>query len=131
MVWRTTAVQLPGPVFELEDGQQGREGGEHKEDGQTEVIAERSSSVVKEWQRDEKRHKQYFQPHCHCRSQCSSFFVGSRSIRSRAQLHFKMETTVGDRDRSLVLQRHNIITKYTVPTCLTIIGRHNDCGSDY
>jgi len=57
MVWRTAAVQLPGPVFELEDGQQGREGGEHRENGQTEMIAERSSSVVEERQRDEKRHK--------------------------------------------------------------------------
>jgi len=48
---------LPGPVFELEDRQQGRQGGEYREDGQTEVIAERSSGVVEERQRNEKRHE--------------------------------------------------------------------------
>lgn len=44
-------------MFELEDGQQGRQGRQHKEDGQTEVVAERSLRVVEERQRDEKRHE--------------------------------------------------------------------------
>jgi len=44
-------------VFELEEGQQGRQIGQNREDGKTEMVAERSARVVEEWQRDEKRHE--------------------------------------------------------------------------
>lgn len=58
---------VPGPLFEMEDGQQGRQGGHHGEHGQTEVVAKRSLGVVQERQRNEERHKYYFLPDGHGR----------------------------------------------------------------
>lgn len=56
---------VPGLLFELEDGQQGRQGGQCRERGQTEVVAKLAARVVEERQRDEESDQQYFQPHGH------------------------------------------------------------------
>lgn len=72
--WRSCDKHLPGSVFELEDGQQGRGGSQYGERGQTEVVAECPERVVEERQRDEKRHEQYFQPNGH-----GSSLLGSSS----------------------------------------------------
>lgn len=57
-------------MSELEDGQQGRECGQHGERGQAEAVAERPAGVVQERQRDEERDEKRFQPDIHggCRS---------------------------------------------------------------
>lgn len=52
---------------------------------------------------------------------CSLFFVGDRS---RVQLHFKTETTAGDRSRSLCFT----IAYYYKIQYLPIIGRNDNLG---
>jgi len=61
--WWTQDV--PGSLFELENCQQGRQGGQHGERSETEVVAKRPARVVEKRQRDEKRDQQRFQPDGH------------------------------------------------------------------
>lgn len=65
----------------MEDGQQGRKGGQHGEYGQTEMVAERPLGVVQVRQRDEERDDQYFQPDGHG---CSESNGRNVSLRRRS-----------------------------------------------
>lgn len=62
MLFKSLKVFSPVTVFKLKDGQQGSDGCQHEEYGQTEVVAKRLVSIVQERQTDEKRHEQRFRP---------------------------------------------------------------------
>lgn len=75
-------LHLPGAPFKLEDGQRGREAGQHGERGQPEAVAERPARIVQERQRNEHGKRQYFQPRDH--GTCGGG-AGTRSATFRAQ----------------------------------------------